>query len=169
MLGRTREESHEIVVGTGVVLTALALGLFLHLRPAGSASGYDLQVHLAKTDGLGKGSEVRVSGVKVGTVSSIKLDSKTFLAVAQLDLDSSVKLPSDSTAKITSDSLLGGSHVAIEPGGAPDNLKAGDDIQNTQGAVDLFSLIGQFLRPQGQGAAAAAPAGSGAAPDASGK
>ena len=65
MLGRTREESHEIVVGTGVVLTALALGLFLHLRPAGPTSGYELNVRLAKTDGLTKGSEVRISGVRV--------------------------------------------------------------------------------------------------------
>jgi phospholipid/cholesterol/gamma-HCH transport system substrate-binding protein len=71
-----------------------------------------------------------------------------------------VPLPSDSTAKITSDGLLGGAHVVIEPGGASDNLKAGGEIENTQGAVDLFGLVGQMLRPQSPAtpAAGAAPA-----------
>jgi len=73
-------------------------------------------------------------------------------------VDPAVKLPSDSTAKITSDGLLGGSHIAIEPGGAPDNLKPGGEIENTQGAVDLFGLIGQVIRP----ATPASPAASGA-------
>ena len=61
-------------------------------------------------------------------------------------------LPADSTAKITSDSLLGGVHVAIGAGGAAEDLKPGGEIENTQGAVDLFGLIGQAVRP-----AAAAP------------
>jgi phospholipid/cholesterol/gamma-HCH transport system substrate-binding protein len=100
---------------------------------------------------------VSVAGVKVGTVSQIKLDPKTYFAVARLSLDPSVKLPADSTAKITSDSLLGGVHVAIAPGGAAANLKPGGEIENTQGAVDLFGLIGQFIRPQSS-AQPAAPA-----------
>ena len=70
------------------------------------------------------------------------------MAVTRLSLDPAVKLPSDSTAKITSDSLLGGMHVAIAPGASPEDLKAGGEIENTQGAVDLFGLIGQGLRPQ---------------------
>jgi phospholipid/cholesterol/gamma-HCH transport system substrate-binding protein len=78
--------------------------------------------------------------------------------VARLSLDPTVKLPSDSTAKITSDGLLGGVHVAIAPGGAADNLKPGGEIENTQGAVDLFGLIGQVMRPQPPNAAPAAPA-----------
>ena len=86
MLGRTREESREIVVGTGVVLTALALGLFLHLRPGGSTSGYELNVRLAKTDGLSKGSEVRISGVRVGTVSDLDLDPKSYLATVHMNI-----------------------------------------------------------------------------------
>jgi phospholipid/cholesterol/gamma-HCH transport system substrate-binding protein len=102
-------------------------------------------------------------------VTSLKLDPKTYLADAELSLDPTVKIPSDSTAKITSDGLLGGSHVAIEPGGAPDNLKGGDEIQNTQGAVDLFGMIGQFLRPQTPAASSAAPSPGAAPPDAAAK
>jgi phospholipid/cholesterol/gamma-HCH transport system substrate-binding protein len=68
-------------------------------------------------------------------------------------------LPTDSTIKITSDSLLGGQHVAIEPGGAADDMKPGAQFQNTQEAVDLFGLIGQMIRPQ-TAASGAAPAGA---------
>jgi phospholipid/cholesterol/gamma-HCH transport system substrate-binding protein len=149
-----------VLVGAGV--------FFVYALSAGGkglvAQGYDVSARFGQVGSLQPGADVTVAGVKVGTVTSLKLDPKTYLAQADLNLDPSVKLPSDSTAKITSDSLLGGQHVAIEPGGASDNLKPGGEIQNTQGAVDLFSLVGQVLRPSGN---STAPAG--AAPDAGGK
>ena len=77
--------------------------------------------------------------------------------MVKLDLDAKTPLPADSTAKITSDGLLGGQHVVIEPGGSSDNLKAGGEIENTQGAVDLFGLVGQFQRPSQPAATPAAP------------
>jgi phospholipid/cholesterol/gamma-HCH transport system substrate-binding protein len=99
-------------------------------------------------------------------VASLKLDPKTYLAEAHLALQPDIKLPADSTAKITSDGLLGGAHVAIEPGGALTDLKAGGEIPNTQGAVDIFGLIGQVIRPapaaapSNGSASAATPAGA---------
>ena len=136
----------------GFIVLALA-GLFLvyslGVAKAGSGvGGYELTAKFGDAGGLAPGAKVSVSGVKVGTVSSISLDAKSYLAVAHLVIGGDVKLPSDSTAKITSDGLLGGQHIVITPGGAEDNLKAGDEIANTQGAVDLFGLIGSFLRPQ---------------------
>ena len=143
----------------GFLVLALA-GLFLvyslGVANAGSGvGGYEVTAKFGDAGGLAPGAKVSVSGVKVGTVSSITLDGKSFLAVAHLTIGSGVKLPSDSTAKITSDGLLGGQHIVITPGGAEDNLKAGDEISNTQGAVDLFGLIGSFLRPQSGDAKAA--------------
>jgi len=88
-------------------------------------------------------------------------------------VDPAVKLRRIPPPRITSDNLLGGSHVAIAPGGAVENIKPGGEIQNTQGAVDLFSLIGQVIRPQSGGAespasgAAASPAGAASVPAAS--
>ena len=117
---------------------------------------------------LAPGSNVSVAGVKVGAVTDIALDPANYLAVVHLRIDSKVKLPTNSTAKITSDSLLGGAHVVISPGGAADTLKPGSQIENAQGAVDMFGLIGQFLRPQSGervcAAAAGAPADAAAAP-----
>jgi phospholipid/cholesterol/gamma-HCH transport system substrate-binding protein len=148
----------------GVLVLALAAAFLIYSLNVGGAGmnsgGYDVTARFGQAGSLTPGATVSVAGVKVGTVSQITLDPKTYLAVAKLHLQPDVKLPSDSTAKITSDSLLGGVHVAIAPGGAADNLKAGGEIENTQGAVDLFGLIGQVLRPQGGDTPAAAPAAS---------
>ena len=122
-----------------------------------AARGYEVQAKFGQVGSLAPGAAVSVAGVKIGAVSSISLDPKTFLAVVKLDLDAKTPLPADSTAKITSDGLLGGQHVVIEPGGSSDNLKAGGEIENTQGAVDLFGLVGQFLRPSQPAATPAAP------------
>ena len=151
----------------GAVVLACAGVFFAYALSAGGksvgGSGYELAARFGQVGALEPGADIRVAGVKIGAVSSITLDPKTFLAIAKFDLDSAVKLPADSTAKITSDGLLGGEHVAIEPGGAPDNLKPGGEIQNTQGAVDLFSLVGQVLRPQPPASGASAPAAPAAA------
>ena len=96
---------------------------------------------------LTPGAAVSVAGVKIGTVSKVTLEPDTYLARVELAIDPKVRLPADSTAKITSDSLLGGVHVAIGAGGAAEDLKPGGEIENTQGAVDLFGLIGQVVRP----------------------
>ncbi len=152
--------------GLGAVVLAAAASFLIYALSAGAvhsrAHGYDLTARFGQVGALAPGADVRVAGVKVGTVSTISLDPKTFMAVTKLTLDPTVKLPADSTAKITSDGLLGGSHIAVEPGGAPGDMKAGDEFQNTQGAVDLFGLIGQFIRPTSP-SASSAPA-SGAAP-----
>ena len=150
MFGRTREESHEIAVGTGVVLTALALGLFLHLRPVGATSGYELDVRLAKTDGLGKGSEVRVSGVKVGTVTDLDLDPKTYLATVRMNIRDGVSVPTDSALEVTSGGLLGNLYVAIFPGKAATMLPPGGMIVKGCGAEDVLSMIGRVGLSNGQ-------------------
>jgi phospholipid/cholesterol/gamma-HCH transport system substrate-binding protein len=165
-----KEQWAEMAVGA-VVIAAAAGFLAYSLTVGGKARGrgYEVQAKFGQVGALAPGAAVSVAGVKVGTVSSISLDPKTFLAVVKLDLDAKTPLPADSVAKITSDGLLGGQHVAIEPGGSTDDLKQGSEIENTQGAVDLFGLVGQFLRPSAQGtqpAGAAGGASSAGPPDA---
>lgn len=151
-----REQWAEAATGLVVILlAAIFLVYSLTVGGVGRKSGsYEVTAKFGEVGALAPGAVVSVAGVKIGTVSDIKLDPKTFLAVARLSLDPTVKLPADSTAKVTSDSLLGGAHIAIAPGGALQDLKPGSEIENTQGSVDLFGLIGQFLRPQSGGAAA---------------
>jgi len=152
----------------GAAVLALALGFMawsMGVAGSGGARGsYYVTARFGDAGGLQTGAKITVSGVKVGQVAKISIDPKTYMAVTELALSSDVALPSDSSAKITSDGLLGGAHVALTPGGAEDNLKPGGEIANTQGSVDLFGLIGQFIRPQGGNAASAAssaaPAGA---------
>jgi phospholipid/cholesterol/gamma-HCH transport system substrate-binding protein len=146
--------------GVGALVLAAAASFLIyalgHAGNAGSGRGYPLTARFGEVGALGTGADVRLAGVKIGSVAKIELDPKTFLAKTTLTIDDKVKLPSDSTVKITSDGLLGGQHIAITPGGAPEDMKPGAEFQNTQGAVDLFGLIGQAIRPQAP--AAAAPA-----------
>ncbi|HTI67090.1 MAG TPA: outer membrane lipid asymmetry maintenance protein MlaD [Caulobacteraceae bacterium] len=157
-----KEQWAETAVGAVVIAAAGGfLAYSLTVGGKGAGHGYQVQAKFGQVGSLAPGAVVSVAGVKVGTVSSISLDPKTFLAVVKLDLDAKTPLPTDSVAKITSDGLLGGQHISIEPGGSSDNLKAGSEIENTQGSVDLFGLVGQFLRPS---APAAGAAGSTPAP-----
>ena len=146
--------------GVGAVVLAAAAGFLVyalgHASGFGGSGGYELTARFGDVGSLTPGADVRVAGVKVGSVAAIELDPKTFLARTRFLIQPQVKLPSDSTVKITSDGLLGGQHVVIAPGGASDDLKPGAEFQNAQGAVDLFGLIGQVIRPQGGGQAAGA-------------
>ncbi len=137
--------------GVGAVVLLAAAGFLTYSLTVGGSirsHGYEVRARFGQVGSLAPGAMVSVAGVKIGTVSTIKLDPKTYLATATLDLDPAVPVPSDSSAKIASDGLMGGSHVVIEPGGSTEALKPGGEIEHTQGAVDLFGLVGQFLHPQ---------------------
>ncbi len=172
-----RTHRGETAMGFAVLaLAALFLIWSLNVARAGRMnSGYQVSAKFGDVGGLQPGAKVSLAGVKVGSVSAVRVDPKNFLAVVELSLDSDIHVPSDSTAKVTSDGLLGGAHVALTPGGAADDLKPGGEIANTQGSVDLFGLIGQMIRPHAANPAPAAgtsasgptagadPAGAGAA------
>jgi phospholipid/cholesterol/gamma-HCH transport system substrate-binding protein len=157
--GELREQWTETLAGL-VVIALAAVFLVYSLSVGGVGGGrdrYEVIARFGDVGSLAPGADVTVAGVKVGTVSRITLDPKNYLAVTHLSVDRTVKLPADSTAKITSAGLLGGALVSIAPGGAPDDLKPGGEIQNTQGSVDLFGLIGQFInKPSDSGSSAAA-------------
>ncbi len=148
-----REATAETVMGT--IVLVLAAGFLTYSLSVGGVhmqrGEYEISAKFGEAGALAPGAAVSVAGVQVGTVSQVTLEPKTYLAVAKLSIDPTVKLPADSTAKITSDGILGGARVAIAPGASLDDLKPGGEIENTQGAVDLFSLIGSVIRPQGSG------------------
>jgi len=136
----------ETLIGTLVVAVA-AVFLFYGYTTSGmrSAAGYRVNAAFSSVDGLATGADVRLSGIKIGTVVRQSLDPETYQAVVTLDIAPSVKLPDDSSAKITSEGLLGGSYISVTPGGSEDALADGGEIMFTQGSVDLMSLIGQAV------------------------
>ena len=155
--------------GVGAVVLAAAAGFLIyalgHAAKGADAGGYEVIGKFGDVGALATGADVRVAGVKVGAVAKIELDPKAYLAKVHLVINKDVKLPADSTAKITSSGLLGGQLVAIAPGGSLEDLTPGAEFPNTHGAVDLFGLIGQFVRPtQGAATPAAAAPSAPAAP-----
>jgi phospholipid/cholesterol/gamma-HCH transport system substrate-binding protein len=136
----------ETLIGAIVVMVAAAFLFFAYTSTgSGSVSGYDVQARFTSADGISPGTDVRLHGIKIGTVSALTLDPKTYMAIAHLSVRNDVQLPDDSAVKITSSGLLGNSYIAIQPGGSDKNLKPGGELTNTQGSVDLMSLIGRAV------------------------
>ncbi len=136
----------EIIVGTFVLLWA-AIFFFTSFNSSQTktSSGYRLIAKFDNADGIANGSDVKISGVKIGTVESQILDEKTFRAALQLNIPNNIKLPLDSSVKIASEGLLGSKYLAVTPGGDEENLKDGDEIQFTQSTVNFEELLGKFI------------------------
>ena len=154
----------EVLIGLAVVVLAVLFLAFLYMRTgSGSASGYDIQAQLPKVDGLGVGTDVRISGIKVGTVSSLALNPKNYLVLVTMDINKGTEIPADSSLQVTSSGILGGQYISIQPGGDDKLLAAGGMIENAQGSADLMSMIGHFALG-GNGSSTPAPAPAPATP-----
>jgi len=139
----------EILVGLFVLLGLAGL-VFVALKAANLTSfsngdTYTLTARFDNIGGLKARAPVRSAGVVVGRVTSISLDAKTYQGVVRMEVNRGFEFPKDSSAKILTAGLLGDQYIGLEPGGDPANLAAGDTIKQTQSAVVLENLIGQFL------------------------
>ncbi len=160
----------EIAAGA-VVLVVAAVFLVFAVTNSGRGSvsrgGQTLTARFDRIDGLAPGADVRIAGVKVGSVVEQRIDPQTFLAVLTLRVDGGLRLPVDSSAEIASEGLLGGKFVNIVPGGEERVLADGGQITITQSSISLESLLGRFIfsmtQGQGQNGAGAAEPGEGGA------
>ena len=154
----------EVLTGAGVLLVA---GLFLYYAVAhggrgAQPEGMNLTAQFDRIDGLVNGADVRIAGVKVGSVVTSAIDPQSFNAIVTMRVDRSLRLPGDSSAEITSDGLLGGKYLSIVPGGADRILAEGARITETQGSVSLEGLLGRFIFSATQISPVAPPAESAA-------
>jgi phospholipid/cholesterol/gamma-HCH transport system substrate-binding protein len=143
----------ETVMGA-VVLVVAALFLFFAYNTSQmrSVPGYQLSADFERIDGIHDGSDVRISGIKVGSVLGTVLDPKTFLATVKMSVEPSVKLPDDTVAEIVSSGLLGDKYMSLVPGGSDTKIDPGGKIKFTQSSVSLEHLIGQMMfSPPGGG------------------
>jgi len=139
--------STEVVVGAGVLAAAIAFVVYAGQVSdySSSAASYPLQASFRSIEGVNVGSDVRLAGVKIGTVSDVTLNQETFRADATVSLQQGIEIPDDSAIIISSEGLLGGSFVEIVPGGSPFFYASGDTIEDTQGSVSLVSLLLKFV------------------------
>lgn len=147
----------EILTGLAViVIAAVFLVYALGRAQAIGGSGYLLKAQFSDIGGLAVGSDVKLGGVVIGHVADETLDPQTYAAVVKLRIDNNIKLPTDSSASVSSEGLLGGNYIGISPGGDETMLQPGQSFAVTQSAINLESLLGQFIfnmgKSGGQGA-----------------
>ena len=134
----------ETLIGAIVVAVAILFVVFAYRSTGENAiGGYEVTANVARVDGIAVGTDVKLSGIKVGTVSALTLDSN-YLVTVHMKVHGDVKIPDDSSLMVTSSGLLGSSYLSISPGGSDKMLLAGGRIRNTQGSVDLMGLLARF-------------------------
>ncbi len=141
----------EVLVGGAVLAFAVAFGVYASQSTGLSrdTSGYELGASFRSLEGVGVGTDVRLAGVKIGTVTGVDLNPVTYRADTTFSVADGVLIPDDSAVVISSEGLLGGNFVELMPGGSPFYFEPGDEIVDTQGAVSLISLLVKFVAGDG--------------------
>ncbi len=141
------ENTTEVLVGAGVL--ALAAGFAIYAAQvtdlSTNSNTYTLEASFRSLEGVSVGTDVRLAGVRVGTVSDVDLNPETYRADTVVAVQQGIEIPDDSAIVISSEGLLGGNFVEIVPGGSPFYFEPGDTIEDTQGAVSLVSLLLKFV------------------------
>lgn len=145
------QNSVEVLVGGAVLAGAVAFlayaGQITGFKSAGES--YALSASFRSLEGVSVGSDVRLAGVKIGTVTQVRLNPETYRAETTVAVQRGIEIPDDSAIVIASEGLLGGNFVELMPGGSPFFFAEGDVIEDTQGAVSIISLLLKFVGGEG--------------------
>lgn len=145
------ENRAEVVVGAAVL--AVAAGFLIYAGQVAGISAtsgsYPLTASFRSLEGINVGTDVRLAGVKIGAVTDVTLNPKTYRADTTISVDQGIEIPDDSSILISSEGLLGGNFVEIQPGGSPFAFEQGAEIEDTQGSVSLVSLLMKFVSSGG--------------------
>jgi|SRR5690625_4605339 len=135
----------------GAVVLAVAGGFLVYAANTADMrfGGYRLDAEFRAAEGLEPGSDVRMSGVRIGSVTSVSLNPKNYFAVVGMAIDNSYKLPEDSIAKIAADGLLGGNFIAVDPGASDFMMEPGESFMHTQGSINLIDLVAKAIHGGG--------------------
>lgn len=142
----------ETLLGAIVLIVAIGFLAFAYnTSQVRETNGYELIARFDRVDGLERGADVRISGIRVGTVLDQTLDPETYRAEVRFSLREDIRLPADTSAAVVSNGLLGGKYLALVPGGDIEMLEPGDEITLTQSAVNLEDLVGHMIFSRGGG------------------
>ncbi|MEN8840199.1 MAG: outer membrane lipid asymmetry maintenance protein MlaD [Octadecabacter sp.] len=142
-----RENTTEVVVGAAVLAAALGFLWFIVSATglSGGTAGMELRANFRSAEGVSVGTDIRLAGVSIGTVSQLDLNGQTYRAEAVFAIDEGIDIPDDSAAVVASEGLLGGTFLEIVPGGSFEMFENGGLIEDTQGAVSLIQLLMKFV------------------------
>ena len=136
----------ETVMGAAVLVVAAMFVYFAYnTAQIKAVTGYEVSARFFKVGGLAKGSDVRISGIKVGTVTDSRLDPVTFDAVVTMSITPEVKLPTDTAATIASSGMLGDKYIMLVPGTAAERLAPGAAIADTRDYRSLEDQVGEII------------------------
>jgi phospholipid/cholesterol/gamma-HCH transport system substrate-binding protein len=136
----------ETVMGAIVLLAAAGfVALAYEAADVKGNDGYEIAAEFGSTGGLSVGDDVRISGIKVGQITAQQLDPITYVAKVSIAIEPTIKIPIDSSARITAASLLGGNYLELMPGAATDTLGAGAVIYDTRDPISLSDLLGKAV------------------------
>ncbi len=146
----------ETVMGAVVLLVAAIFLIFAYSHAdLDEVKGYSLSAKFTRVGGLHSGSDVRINGIRVGTVTAQNLDPQTYMADVYMNIQDTIHLPEDSQVSIVSDGLLGGNYIRIQPGRSTTTIPAGGVIAQTKDYRALEELVGDVIfsvTNQGEGA-----------------
>ena len=136
----------ETLIGTLVIALAAGFLVFAYSKgKVGKVEGYSITASFDRADGINEGTDVRISGIKIGSVTDANLDPTTYSAKVTMSIAPKVKIPEDSSVKVAVDGLLGSPYLAIEPGGSEKPLADGGELTHTQPSIDIVGLLSHAI------------------------
>ena len=143
-----RRDTFEIFIGTIVIVISVFFAYYVYnnQRIDGDPSGYYiLHAEFNKVDGVVVGTDIKISGIKVGKVIDQSLNKDDYQAILKLKIANDIQLSDDTSAQIVSDGLLGGKYVVLQPGSGDEVLADGGMIMHTQSSISMEGLIMKFM------------------------
>ncbi|MBA2628927.1 MAG: outer membrane lipid asymmetry maintenance protein MlaD [Rickettsiaceae bacterium] len=137
----------ETLVGFFVLIVAFSFFAFAYNTSNFSKTngGYLLTANFQNIDGIAKGADVKLAGIKIGFVDSFTLEDDTYYAILNLKVNEGINIPNDSSAMVSSNGLFGGKYIRITPGASNDNFAHGGKIKFTQSSLNIEDLIGKLM------------------------
>lgn len=136
----------ETFLGLIVVFTAIGfLAYGISIASSGTVKGYTIQAEFGNLASVSPGADVRVGGIKIGSVVGQQLDPVTYFPVITLNIDPRYKIPVDSVASVGNDGLMGGPFIALSIGSSEDTIPPGGMLNRTQDPVDVVDQIGRAI------------------------
>ena len=137
----------ETLVGLFVLIVAFSfLGFAYNISDFSKTNnGYTITANFQNIDGIAKGADVKLAGIKIGSVGSLSLEDNTYYAILSLSINEGVNIPKDSSAIVSTSGLLGGKYIRINPSASDDNFADGGKIKFTQSSLNIEDLIGKLM------------------------
>ena len=142
-----KQGTFETLIGFAVIAIAVIFFTFAYTTSGYSShpNGYNLTADFQNIDGITKGADVKLAGIKIGIVEDISIEDETFYAILKLKISDDMHIPNDSSAIISTSGLIGSKFIKINPGSSDENFKNGGKVKFTQSTMNIEELVGKLV------------------------